>query len=499
MEVALSQYSIWHSDSKLAILFLSPSTLKYAFSALDESTRLLIQQQIEAWEFDGNYRQQVTLTGIPGLPCKKLIAVGIGSDVLCKKRIKKLMGSITLDIKRSKAQQCTISIEAMVSLQEGLHSESELVQWLSENLLLAQYRYGDGIACETVLREVILCRVATATSKATELGLSTAKGIMIAKELSNLPGNVCTPTFLSNAAKIAMNGLENVHTKILNADEIGSLGMGAFMAIAQGSNQPGNITIIDYRGAEDPSTPPILLVGKGITFDTGGISLKARHQMSEMKFDMGGAAAVIGAVYALAASKSNANVVAVTANAENMPDANACRPGDVVKSMSGQTIEILDTDAEGRMVMCDALTYAIEHYSPSMAIDVATLTGSCIVALGESHAGLFTTNDALADALIASGESADDPVWRLPLLPEHGLKLSSPFADMANIGGRNAGASTAASFLSNFAVNLPWAHLDTAGVVASGGDKKMATGRPVSLLVEFIKRFYQADFSGTEA
>lgn len=309
------------------------------------------------------------------------------------------------------------------------------------------------------------------------------KGIELAKEWANRPGNHATPALLADAAE-KLGKLDHIKVEVLGPKEVAKLGMGAFMAVAQGSHEPLRFIVIHYHGAPK-SQAPVVLVGKGITFDTGGISIKPAPEMDEMKYDMGGAASVLGTLRTIADLKPAINVVGIIPSCENMPDGRAIKPGDVVTSMSGQTIEILNTDAEGRLILCDALTYAA-RFKPASVIDIATLTGACVVALGGVRSGLFSADDELAEQLSKAGNDALDPCWRLPLDDEYGEGLKSSFADMANVGGRMGGAITAAKFLQKFTADLRWAHLDVAGTAWKSGAAKGATGRPVGLLVEFL-------------
>ena len=312
---------------------------------------------------------------------------------------------------------------------------------------------------------------------------SVVKGVELAKEWANRPGNHATPSMLADVAR-KLGKAPRIKTEVLGPREVAKLGMGAFMAVAQGSEEPLRFIVMHYNGAAKTQAP-VVLVGKGITFDTGGISLKPAPEMDEMKFDMGGAASVLGVFAALAEAQPAINVVGLIPSCENMPDGRAVKPGDVVTSMSGQTIEILNTDAEGRLILCDALTYA-QRFKPRAVIDIATLTGACVIALGGVRSGLFATDDALAGALQQAGEDALDPCWRMPLDDEYAEGLKSNFADMGNVGGRPAGAITAAKFLQKFVGEAPWAHLDIAGTAWKGGAAKGATGRPVGLLVQYL-------------
>ncbi len=327
-------------------------------------------------------------------------------------------------------------------------------------------------------------------------GVALVKGIDLAKEWANRPGNHATPTLLAEAAeKLCKHN--HVSVEVLDPKAVAKLGMGAFMAVAQGSAEPLRFIVIRYQGGKK-SQAPIALVGKGITFDTGGISIKPAAEMDEMKYDMGGAASVLGAMRAIAEIQPPVNVVGIIPSCENMPDGRAIKPGDVVTSMSGQTIEILNTDAEGRLILCDALTYA-SRLKPAVTIDIATLTGACVVALGGVHSGLFTADDHLAQGLHQAGLSALDSCWRMPLDDEYGEGLKSKYADMANVAGRAGGAISAAKFLQKFTDGMRWAHLDIAGTAWKSGAAKGATGRPVGLLVQFILDQVGADTAPTAA
>jgi len=310
-----------------------------------------------------------------------------------------------------------------------------------------------------------------------------ASGVREAREWANRPANHATPTMLGEAAR-ALAKAPRVSCEVLGPKEVARLGMGSFQAVAQGSKEELRFIVLRYEGAAK-SQAPVVLVGKGITFDTGGVSLKPAPEMDEMKFDMSGAASVLGVFRTLGELKPAVNVVGLIPACENMPDGGALKPGDVVTSMSGQTIEVLNTDAEGRLVLCDALTYA-ERFKPRAVIDIATLTGACVIALGGVRSGLFASDDGLADALLAAGDRAGDLCWRLPLDDDYAEALKTNFADVANVGGRPAGAVTAAKFLQRFASEFAWAHLDIAGTAWKGGAAKGATGRPVGLLVHYL-------------
>ncbi len=316
-----------------------------------------------------------------------------------------------------------------------------------------------------------------------ERGLAVAAGVTLARELANRPGNLATPTALADAAK-QLGKSHGLKVDVLDRKDCEKLGMGSFLAVAQGSAEPPKFIVARWMGGAKGAAP-VVLVGKGITFDTGGISIKPAAEMDEMKYDMGGAASVLGTLCAVAQMKAKVNLIGVIPACENMPDGKAIKPGDVVTSMSGQTIEILNTDAEGRLILCDALTYA-ERLKPAVVVDIATLTGACVIALGHHRSGLFSGDDALAAELLAAGEQAQDPAWRMPLDEEYDEGLKSHYADMANVGSRAGGAITAAMFLKRFTGKLRWAHLDIAGTAWKSGAAKGGTGRPVPLLTHFV-------------
>jgi leucyl aminopeptidase len=325
----------------------------------------------------------------------------------------------------------------------------------------------------------------TAAEEAMLQGKGIATGMSLAKDLANSPPNICHPEYLAQRAKQLSKTYRKLKVNIIEEKEMEALGMGAFLSVSRGSEQPAKLICMEYNASKDSNSKPIVLVGKGITFDSGGISIKPSPAMDEMKYDMGGAASVFGALAACMHMQLPVHVIAVVAAAENMPDGRASRPGDIVTTLSGQTVEILNTDAEGRLVLCDTLTY-VKKFDPEVVIDVATLTGACIMALGHHASGMLTNKASLGRELAQAGNAIDDRLWELPLWDDYAEQLQSNFADMANIGGRPAGTITAAAFLSKFTQDYPWAHLDIAGTAWISGKDKAATGRPVPLLTEFI-------------
>ena len=321
------------------------------------------------------------------------------------------------------------------------------------------------------------------TKQGLKNGQAIARGVSLTKDLGNLPPNICTPTYLASEAKKLAREYKMKAT-VLDQKQIEKLKMGSFLAVAKGSREEPKFIVLEHKKGSK-NKKPIVLVGKGITFDAGGISIKPSPDMDEMKYDMGGAATVLGVMKTVGELNLSLNIIMVVPTCENLPDGKAVKPGDIVKSMSGQTIEVLNTDAEGRLILCDALTYS-ERFKPEVVIDVATLTGACVIALGHHISAVFTNYDPLADELRSAGEIALDPVWQMPMSDEYQPQLNSNFADMANIGGRAGGSITAACFLSRFAKKYNWAHLDIAGTAWKSGKEKGSTGRPVSLLSQFL-------------
>ncbi|MGC9163266.1 MAG: leucyl aminopeptidase [Thiomonas sp.] len=446
--------------------------------ALDD----LIAQLAADGDFDAKPGSTLLLHRPQGIAARRLLLVGLAAKPDLRDW-KKALQSAAAALKTVPAKQ------AHLLAANGLQTLAEWVPTVWSDVF---YRYDTTLTVSegelpqlgavqvcAVGDDVGLAQAKTALQQAEAVAL----GVQLARELANLPANYCTPTYLGDMAKKLAKS-HGLSCKVLGRPELEKLGMGAFLAVAQGSVQPPRFIVLEYHGA-DKKDPPHVLVGKGVTFDTGGISLKPGAEMDEMKFDMSGAAAVLGAFEAIARIKPRLNLVGLIAATENMPSGSAVKPGDVVTSMSGQTIEILNTDAEGRLILCDALTYA-KRYKPQSVVDIATLTGACVIALGKVNSGLFTEDDALADALLQAGRATLDPCWRLPLEADYAEALKSNFADVANIGGRPAGAITAACFLWRFAKDYRWAHLDIAGTAWNSGQNKGATGRPVPLLVRYL-------------
>ncbi len=436
----------------------------------------LVAQALKAGDLETKPGHLLQAWRSAGIAAPRLLLVGCGDATGAQVRTA-VQGAVAA-LRASKVRRLTLCLPA----QAGDDAVRAAVIAVAD----ASYTYvttksnGEGRKIEQVSIGVAN---ADASRQAFEQAAATVKGIELAKEWANRPPNHATPTHLGEAAK-ALAKAHGLECEVLGPREVAKLGMGSFMAVAQGSEEPLRFIVLRYNGAAKGDAP-LVLIGKGITFDTGGISIKPSAEMDEMKFDMGGAASVLGAFRAVAQLRPSINLVGLIASCENMPDGRAVKPGDVVTSMSGQTIEILNTDAEGRLILCDALTYA-ERFKPKAVVDIATLTGACVVALGAVRSGMFASDDDLAQALQAAGDAALDPCWRMPLDDDYAEGLKTNFADVANIAGRAGGAVVAAKFLQRFTKAYPWGHLDIAGTAWKGGVAKGSTGRPVGLLVEFI-------------
>lgn len=452
-------------------------------------------QQLEAIlkreNFQGKAGQSLLLLNPQGIAAARLLVLGLGATkegAVSSENYRKAVQKISDALRATTCTDLTLALADITVADQSIEWQA---RQLAEHLSLLDYR-ADKLKSKPGERSLQLKKVFFAAAKADNsaatkgliLGQAIAKGVNLARELGDLPGNICTPTYLANEAKRLGRSHAKLSVNVLETKQLKELGMGSFLSVAAGSDQPPKLIVLEYKGAAKKQAP-VALVGKGITFDTGGISLKPGAAMDEMKYDMCGAASVLGTFQTLIDLQLPINVVGVIAATENMPSGSATKPGDIVTSMSGQTIEILNTDAEGRLVLCDALTYT-ERFKPKAVIDIATLTGACVIALGNHATGLFSNNDELAKSLLKAGDDSADRAWHMPLWDDYQKQLDSNFADMANIGGREAGSVTAACFLSRFAKKFDWAHLDIAGTAWRSGGTKGATGRPVPLLVQFL-------------
>ena len=431
------------------------------------------------------------LRGVAGLAAERVLLVGLGDEKeLNESAYREALRAAAGALKELGAREALLYLaETKPAGRDSAWSIRQAVLAVSEAFYRFDQLKTQKKAPPPALAAVTLAQTAGQVTRAAQGALAeavaVAQGAELARTLGNLPPNICTPGYLADEAKKLARRFK-LGVEVLERRDMEKLGMGALLAVTRGSHQPPKLIVLRYHGAAK-AKKPVVLVGKGITFDTGGISLKPAGEMDEMKFDMSGAASVLGALAALAAMKAPVNAIALVPTCENMPGGGASRPGDVVTTLSGQTVEILNTDAEGRLILCDALTYA-GRFQPEVVIDVATLTGACVVALGHVATGLFANDQRLADEIRAAGEESWDRVWQMPLWDDYQEQLRSNFADMANIGGRPAGSVTAACFLSRFAKKMRWAHLDIAGTAWKSGREKGSTARPVPLLVRFVLR-----------
>ncbi|MGR3992677.1 leucyl aminopeptidase [Pseudomonas sp. 1121_17] len=457
--------------------------------AVDEASNGAISAVLKRGDLAGKPGQTLLLHGVAGLKAERVLLVGSGKDDLGDRSWRKVANAVAAVLKNLGGSDAVLALDDIaITGREGHYGKYRL---LAESLLDGEYvfdRFKSQKAEPRALKKITLLADKAGLAeveRAVQHATAIASGMAFTRDLGNLPPNLCHPVFLAEQAKELGKTHKGLKVEVFDEKKIKELGMGAFYAVGQGSEQPPRLIVMQYQGGKK-NEKPYVLVGKGITFDTGGISLKPGAGMDEMKYDMCGAASVFGTLRAVLELKLPINLVCILACAENMPSGNATRPGDIVTTMSGQTVEILNTDAEGRLVLCDALTYA-ERFKPQAVIDIATLTGACIVALGSHTTGMLGNNDELLGQLLDAGKRADDRAWQLPLFDEYQEQLDSPFADIANIGGPKAGTITAACFLSRFAKAYNWAHLDIAGTAwISGGKDKGATGRPVPMLTQYL-------------
>jgi leucyl aminopeptidase len=466
-----------------------PRKLSVAAEIIDRAAQQFISDIIRRGDLEGKTGTMLMLHNVPGTLCDRVLLVGLGKER--EFRDKEYRSAIATAVKTLnetggfdgtlfltelpvrkrdlvwRIRQATVVVHETLYRFDRLKSKKNEVRRPLRKITFAVESRGELGAAEAALTE----------------GQAIAAGMDLAKDLGNLPGNICTPTYLAEQAQ-GLASEFNLGIEVLDHADMEKLGMHSLLSVAKGSRQPAKFIVL-HHSLGKTGEKPIVLVGKGITFDSGGISLKPGAEMDEMKYDMCGAASVLGTIRAISQIKLPLNVVAIIPTTENMPGGAASKPGDIVTSMSGQTIEILNTDAEGRLILCDALTYA-ERFEPDCVVDIATLTGACIIALGHVASGLLGNDDGLARELADAGQEAHDRAWQLPLWDDYQEQLKSNFADMANIGGRPAGTITAACFLSRFAEKYEWAHLDIAGTAWKSGKDKGATGRPVPLLTHFL-------------
>jgi leucyl aminopeptidase len=475
----------------VAVAVFESRKLSSAAQDIDRIAKNFLSEVLRRGDMDGRAQTSLLLHNVPNVSADRVLLVGVGRE-----------REFTESAYRTAIATCVKALNATGTTEAALYLtdlplKKRAIDWKVEQAALAMlegvYRF-DRLktkpnGAKRALRKVVLHVARRGDIAQGEAAAARAKaigeGVSLARDLGNLPGNICTPSYLAAEAQ-NLAKRHGLRCDILEQKDLEKQGMGAFLAVARGSRQPPKLIVLEYHGGKK-GEPPVVLVGKGVTFDTGGISLKPAPEMDEMKFDMCGAASVLGTLQALALMKLPINVVGLVPATENMPGGNAVKPGDIVTTMSGQTVEILNTDAEGRLILCDALTYA-ERYKPAAVLDIATLTGAMVIALGHVATGLFANSDALARELAHAGDEAWDRAWHLPLWEDYQEALKSNFADIPNIGTRAGGSITAACFLSRFTKAYPWAHLDIAGTAWKSGPEKGATGRPVALLTHFLAR-----------
>jgi len=465
-------------------------TLSAAANDLDTRLGGSLTRLISNGDVRGRLGETLLLGDLKNAPCQRVVLVGLGGrDAFGRKQYRKALTAATALVMKTGAREA-INYLSLENIRDTDAYYSG--RCTAEVVANALYRIPDLKTAKKpskpALRRFGVAAADRGDRTQAERGLLHGEGISsgmgFMRDLANLPANICTPSYIAAAARELAREHRGVRVKILTEPDMRKLKMGALLSVTRGSEEPARLIVAEYRGGA-ANAAPIALVGKGVTFDTGGISLKPPPAMDEMKFDMSGAASVLGALKAAATLKLPINLVVIVPACENMPSGRATRPGDIVKTMSGQTVEVLNTDAEGRLILCDALTYA-RRFKPSAVVDVATLTGAVVVALGNHLSGVFSNDDDLANALLEAGKRADDRAWHMPIGDEYAEQLKSNFADFANVAGREGGASTAASYLSKFTKDLKWAHLDVAGTAYQSGAHKSSTGRPVPLLVEYL-------------
>ena len=462
-----------------------------AAAALDKRAGGAISRFLKRGDFPGRLAETLLLPASPRLKATRILLVGQGNAAVSRRNWRRALVAAVGALSRTRCASAAVALTRPESreLDDYLFGRSA-----AEAIHAALYRVND-LKSGTKPAAPALARIAlgpvrparaAAARRGVAHGQASGAGARVMRDLANLPGNVCTPTYLAEQARALATRHPSLRVRVLEEADIRAEKMGCFLAVTQGSEQPPKFIVLEHKAKRGPRAP-VVLVGKGITFDTGGISLKDPGAMDEMKFDMSGAAAVLGAMSVVAALDLPLNVVGLVPTCENMPSGRAIKPGDIVTSAAGITVEILNTDAEGRLILCDALHYA-RRYKPQAVVDLATLTGACVIALGIHHSGVMANDDALAQELVKCGLRADDRAWQLPLTDEYGEQLKSNFADLANVAGRDGGAITAGAFLGRFTKGLRWAHMDIAGSAYVGGAGKGSTGRPVALLTDFLLR-----------
>lgn len=479
------------SKTACLVVALKPAKkISSQHTELNVATNKLLDRLQDKSLFKAAQDEILVTSAVEGIGADHLVLLGVGEEhALGTEQVRDLLNLLAKKLKGLKINEVTLDLAELIHKSDAQTVARHLVEALGD----ATYKFvktPKSLDDRDTPKELKLtiytvdAKQAAAVKQGSAIGQAIDAGKTLAKNLGNLPGNVCTPTYLANQAK-KLGRSHGLSVKILNEKDMADLGMGSLLSVSKGSREPAKLIVMEYFGAPDKKTAPHALVGKGLTFDAGGISLKPGPKMDEMKYDMCGAASVFGTLLAVAQMQLPINVVGVIPSSENLPDGLANKPGDVVTSMAGRTIEILNTDAEGRLILCDALTYT-ERFKPQSVIDIATLTGAVIVALGHQTAGVMGNNQELIDAVLAAGEQSLDFAWQLPIKETYKRQLKSDYADLANIGGPTAGTITAACFLSYFAENFKWAHLDIAGTAWGGAVGKRASGRAVPILTQYL-------------
>ena len=491
MEFFVSTASASRQRTDCAIVGVyDKGVLSAAAEDLDARIGGRIAKLVKRGDLRGKTGDAILLSDLSGAPVERVLVLGLGNrGAFKRKQYRKALASALNLLAKTGARDAISYLGLDEIADANAYTQARIVV---EAVSASQYRIPDHKTSNKRPKPALIkfgLAVASRGDKAqAERGIAHGEaivsGMALSRDLANQPANVCTPSYLGRTAKNLAKDYKKLNVRVLNEAECKRLGMGSFLSVTHGTEEPAAFIVFEYYGAER-SQAPTVLVGKGVTFDTGGISLKPPPGMDEMKFDMCGAASVFGTMKAVLELELPLNVIGIVPACENMPSGRATKPGDIVKSMSGQTIEVLNTDAEGRLILCDAITYS-RRFKPDVVIDLATLTGACVIALGNHMAGLFSNDDELAAELKAAGDRADDRAWHMPIGEEYAEQLKSNFADFANVGGREGGAITAACFLAKFTDGLRWAHLDIAGVAYQGGANKGSTGRPVPLLVDYL-------------
>lgn len=457
-------------------------------AVLDQHLSGLVSTILARGDLSGKNGETLIIHYIPNSNIERILLVGLGKkQELNAKNYRKALASTVKCLKETQIENvaCTLA-ELDINHYDWRWKARQIIEVFDQACYqFTQLKTDNNKKIKLNKIQIVVPETAAdQAGKGLNEGQAIAAGVNLARTLSDLPGNICTPAYLAEQATLLGQSSPNLTVNILEESDMQALSMGALLSVTRGSRQPAKLITLEYAGGK-PGAQPIVLIGKGLTFDAGGISLKPGANMDEMKYDMCGGAAVLGALSAAAALALPLNIVGLIPSSENMPDGDANKPGDILTSMSGKTIEVLNTDAEGRLILCDTLTYA-KKFNPEVVIDIATLTGACLIALGRNPSGLMGNDDPLCDELSQAAETACDTVWRLPIWEEYQEQLKSNFADLANIGGRDAGTITAACFLSRFAEDYRWAHLDIAGTAWRTGNNKGATGRPVPLLCQYL-------------